>query len=72
MTFVILADVIFAVFLQEIRKEELHLKPNEALIPVAHFHKVSQLAKGKREIYDFCTHTYTHRWCITRLMCPFC
>jgi hypothetical protein len=30
-------------FLQEIRKEELHLKPNEALVPVAHFHKVTQL-----------------------------
>ena len=27
--------------MQEIRKEELHLKDNEALIPVAHFHKVS-------------------------------
>lgn len=30
-------------FLQEIRKEELHLKDSEALIPVAHFHKVSDL-----------------------------
>ena len=27
--------------MQELRKEELHLKDNEALIPVAHFHKVS-------------------------------
>ena len=26
--------------IQEIRKEELHLKDNEALIPVAHFHKM--------------------------------
>ena len=39
----LLATVMYTLveFLQEIRKEELHLKTNEALVPVAHFHKVS-------------------------------
>lgn len=42
----------YSEFLQEIRKEELHLKPNEALIPVAHFHKVAQLLLFKFRAWE--------------------
>lgn len=34
-------EIFFIIHVQEIRKEELHLKDSEALIPVAHFQKVS-------------------------------